>query len=90
MKEDEMGRSCSAHGGMRNVYTILVGRPEGKRPPVRPVHRRKDNIKMDAGEIELVVMDWTHVAWDREPWQTLVNTVMNLQMGYTNDGEFLE
>jgi hypothetical protein len=29
-------------GKMRNAYTILVGKPEGKRPRGRP----KENIKM--------------------------------------------
>jgi hypothetical protein len=30
-------------GGMRNAYTVLVRKPEGKRPRRRQV----DNIKMD-------------------------------------------
>jgi len=30
-KEDEMGRTCSAHGNMRNTYKILTAEPEGKR-----------------------------------------------------------
>jgi hypothetical protein len=38
---------------MRNAYTILVGKPEGKRPLGRPRHRWEDNIKMDLREIEL-------------------------------------
>jgi hypothetical protein len=32
IKEDEMGGACRAHGEMRNVYKILVGKPKGKRP----------------------------------------------------------
>jgi hypothetical protein len=32
---------------MRNAYTILVGKPERKRPLGRPKHRWEDNIKMD-------------------------------------------
>jgi hypothetical protein len=24
-----MGGACSAHGGMKNAYKILVGKPEG-------------------------------------------------------------
>jgi hypothetical protein len=32
---------------MRNVYRILVGEAEGKRPLIRPKHRWEDNIKMD-------------------------------------------
>jgi len=33
----------------RNAYTILVGKPEGKKPLGRPMRTRKwgDNIKMD-------------------------------------------
>jgi hypothetical protein len=31
----------------RSVYRVLVGKPEGKRPPGRPRRRREDNIKMD-------------------------------------------
>jgi hypothetical protein len=34
-------------GAYRNAYRILVGKPEGKRPQVRPVRRWEDNIKMD-------------------------------------------
>jgi hypothetical protein len=34
---------------MRNAYTILVGKPEGKRPLGRPRHKWKDNIKMETG-----------------------------------------
>jgi hypothetical protein len=43
---DEMGRSCSTHGE-KTAYRILVGEPEGKRPPGRPRRRWEDNIRMD-------------------------------------------
>jgi hypothetical protein len=36
-------------GKGRDVYTILVGNPEGKRPLGRPRCRWEDNIKMDLG-----------------------------------------
>jgi hypothetical protein len=32
---------------MRNVYEIVVGRPEGKRPLGRPRWRWEDNIRTD-------------------------------------------
>jgi hypothetical protein len=32
---------------VRNVYKILIGKPEGKRPVARPMGRREDNIKME-------------------------------------------
>jgi hypothetical protein len=38
-------------GEKRNVYRILVGKPEGKRPLVRSRRRWADNIKMDLREI---------------------------------------
>jgi hypothetical protein len=34
-------------GEVRGAYNILVGRPEGRRPLVRPRRRWEDNIKMD-------------------------------------------
>jgi hypothetical protein len=34
-------------GEKRNVYRLLVRKPEGKRPLGRPIHRWIDNIKMD-------------------------------------------
>ena len=35
----------------RNIYRILVGKPEGKRSLGRPRRRWKDNIKMDLREV---------------------------------------
>jgi hypothetical protein len=35
----------------RGVYTVLVGRSEGKRPLGSPRHRWEDNNKMDLREI---------------------------------------
>jgi hypothetical protein len=42
----------------RNAYSILVGKPEGKRPLGRPRRRWVDNIKMDLREI-----GWNGVYW---------------------------
>jgi hypothetical protein len=39
-------------GEKRNVYRILVGKPEGRRPLGRPKRRWVDNIKMDLREME--------------------------------------
>jgi hypothetical protein len=41
--------ACKGEG--RNVYTVLVGKPEGKRQLGRPRHRWEDGIKMDLSEI---------------------------------------
>jgi hypothetical protein len=49
-------------GEKRNVYRLLVGKPEGKRPLGRPRRRWIDNIKMDILEIGLKVVDWIGLA----------------------------
>jgi hypothetical protein len=42
-------------GKRRGSYRILVGKPEGKRPLVRPKRRWKDNIKLVLQEV-----GWAH------------------------------
>jgi hypothetical protein len=64
-------------GEKRNAYSILVGKPEGKRPLGRPRRRWEDNIKMDVREIGWGGMDWIELSHDRDQWRALVNTVMN-------------
>jgi hypothetical protein len=65
---------------LRGAYNILVGRPKGRRPLGRPRRRWKDNIKMDLWEIGFGDVDWIHWAQDRDMWQALVNTIMNLRV----------
>jgi hypothetical protein len=67
-------------GEKRNVYRLLVGKPEGKRPLGRPRCTWIDNIKMDLSEIELSVVDWICLAQDRYRWRGLVIAVMNLRV----------
>jgi hypothetical protein len=67
-------------GEKRNVYRLLVGKPEGRRPLGRPRRRWIDNIKMDRLEIGLNVVDWIGLAQDRYRWRALVNSVMNLRV----------
>jgi hypothetical protein len=67
-------------GEKRNVYRLLVGKPEGKRTLGRPRHRCIDYIKMDLLEIGLNVVDWIGLAQDRYRWRALVNWVMNLRV----------
>jgi hypothetical protein len=67
-------------GEERNVYRLLVGKPEGKRPLGRLSCRWIDNIKMDLLELELSVVDWIGLAQDRYRWRALVNMVLNLRI----------
>jgi hypothetical protein len=62
-------------GEKRNVYRLLVGKPEGKRPLRRPRHRW-----MDLGEVGLGDVDWIGLAQDRNSWRALVNSVLNLRV----------
>jgi hypothetical protein len=67
-------------GEKRNVYRLLVRKPEGKRPLGRPRCRWMDNIKMDLLEIGLNVVDWISLAQDRYKWRALVSSVMKLRV----------
>jgi transposase len=67
-------------GERRNAYSILVGKPEGKRPLGRPRCRWVNNIKMYLREVGRDGRDWIDLAQDRDQWRTLVNTVMNLRV----------
>jgi hypothetical protein len=67
-------------GEKRNVYRLLVGKPEGKRPLGRPRRRWIDEIKMGLLEIRLSVVDWIGLAQVRHRWRALVYSVMNLRV----------
>jgi hypothetical protein len=67
-------------GEKTNVYRLLVGKPEGKRPLGRPRRRWIDNIKIGLLEIGLSVVDWIGLALDRYRWRAFVNSVMNLRV----------
>jgi hypothetical protein len=41
-----MGSTCRTDGVKGNAYSILVGKPEGKRPLGRPRHMWMENTKM--------------------------------------------
>jgi hypothetical protein len=45
-------------GGEREVYKVLVGKPEGRRPLGRPRRRWKDWVGIDLREIGLGGVDW--------------------------------
>ena len=53
---------------MRGVYRVLVGKPDGRRPLVRPSLRWEDNNKLDLQEVGCGGMDWIELARDRNRW----------------------
>jgi hypothetical protein len=67
-------------GEGRNVYRVLVGKPEGKRPLERPRLRWEDGIRMDLKEIGWGDVEWIQLAQDRDRWRAVVSAVMNLRV----------
>jgi hypothetical protein len=59
----------------RGVHTVLVGKPEGKRPLGKPRRRWEDNIKMDVQEVGEGRGEWVELAQDRDRWRAFVSTV---------------
>jgi hypothetical protein len=67
-------------GEKRNGYSLLVGKPEGRRPLGRPRRRWLDNIRMDLVEVGWGDVNWTGLAEDRDRWRALVNSVLNCRV----------
>jgi hypothetical protein len=59
-----MDGACSSIGEGRDVYRVLVGKPEGKRPLGRPWRRWEDNIKTGIFR-KWDVGVWTELGWLR-------------------------
>jgi hypothetical protein len=57
---------------MRNGYNTLFGKPTWKKTLGRSRRRLEDNIRMDR-EVVWKVVDWIHLAQDRDGWWALVN-----------------
>ena len=67
-------------GDRRGEYRVLVGRPEGRRPPERHRLIWEDNIKTDLKDVEWGGMDWVDLGQDRDRWRVLVNAVIKLRV----------
>ena len=66
-------------GEEREVYRVLLWKPEGRRPLGRS-RRRWVDIRMDLQEVGCGYMDWMGLAQDRDRWRTLESAVMNLRV----------
>jgi hypothetical protein len=67
-------------GEKRNAYTLLVGKPEGRRPVGRPRRRWLDNIRMDLVEVGWSNVDLIGLTEDRDRWGAIVNSVLYLRV----------
>jgi hypothetical protein len=66
-------------GEERNVYRVLMGKPEGKRPLERQGVDGRMGSEWILGRLAGSV-DWIQLAQDRDRWWAVVNTVMNLRV----------
>jgi hypothetical protein len=62
-------------GEMKGLCMVLVGKPEGNRPPVRPRRRGGIRLRCIFGKWG---MDWIELAQDEDRWRALLIPVMNL------------
>jgi hypothetical protein len=62
-------------GERRGACSVLLGKPAGKRPLVRPRHRWKGRIRMDIQRVGCGGMDWIDLARDRYRWRALIKVV---------------
>jgi archaellum biogenesis ATPase FlaH len=65
---------------MRNLYKILVRKPEGKNPLRRCRHTCEDNFRMDLREMGGEVVDLMSLAQYRDQWWAVMNAVMSFQV----------
>jgi hypothetical protein len=73
---------------MRNAHKILVRKPEGKRPLIRPRHRHKDNIRISLRKTGREDVDWMHMDQDRLVMGSCEHG--NEPLGSTKGKEFLD
>ena len=64
-------RHVACIGDRRESYRLLLGKPERKRPLVRPVYILDDNIKMDLNKTEHKGVEWINVVQDGAEWRLL-------------------
>jgi hypothetical protein len=62
-------------GEEREVYKVLVGKPEGKRPLGRPRRRLEKGIRWILGRSARgrVYEEWIQLSWDLNRWRAVLN-----------------
>jgi len=73
-----MGGACSAYRERRDVYRVLVEKPEGKGRLERPRCKWDDNIKMEPQAVQCERMHWIKLAQDSDRWRAIVSAATNI------------
>lgn len=66
-------------GDRRYAYSVLAGRPDGKRPFRKPKTKWEENIVMSVQDLGRRGMGWNDLSHDRVRWQRLVNAAINFR-----------
>jgi hypothetical protein len=66
------------HAEMRNIQTILIRKPHGKKPFVRHSIDERRILKWTLRNTEHEDVDWFHLDQDKDQCLAHMNTVMNL------------
>jgi hypothetical protein len=67
-------------GEGRNLYRVLVGKPEGTAHLEDQGIDGRMGTKCTFGRLVGGAVEWIHLAQDRDLWRAVVNAVMNLQV----------
>jgi hypothetical protein len=67
-------------GEGREVFKVLVGKPEGKRTLKDEEIDGRMGSKWNFGRLAEGGVEWIHLAQDRDRWRAVVNAVMNFRV----------
>ena len=63
----------------RSVFSILTGKPSGKRNLGGPRRRSEDTNRMDLNEKYIITKNWVDSNQDGDFWRALVDATLNLR-----------